>query len=79
MAKLIVEIRTAIPFDLPEAQMCSDSCNGCSMKLLEFLESELQGWEARLQDGEQPSFGDLSRLAKTAGKVHAVLERNGLV
>ncbi len=59
--------------------MCLDSCNGCSVKLLEFLESELQGWEARLRAGEQSSFGDLLRLAKVAGKVHAVLERNGLV
>ncbi len=42
MRNLIGQIRTAIPFDLPEAQMCSDSCDGCSIKLLEFAEYRLR-------------------------------------
>jgi hypothetical protein len=79
MGTLIGQIRAAIPFDLPEGSVCLDSCDGCSMKLLEFLESELEGWERRLEQGEQPNFGDLSRLAGTARKIHRVLERNGLV
>ena len=79
MRNLIGQIRAAIPFDLPEAQMCSDFCDGCSMKLLEFLESELQDWECRLNEGEQPNFGNLARLANTGKKIFKILERTGLV
>ena len=79
MRLLIRQIRDAIPFDLPEAAVCTDSCNGCAMKLLEFMASELEGWERRLDEGERPDFRDLSRLAGTARKIHRVLEQNGLV
>lgn len=79
MRNLIGQIRAAIPFDLPEAKMCSDSCDGCSIKLLEFLESELQDWERELDVGKQPNFGDLARLANTGKKIFKILERNGLV
>jgi hypothetical protein len=79
MHNLIGQIRAAIPFVLPEAQMCSDSCDGCSIKLLEFLESELQDWERKLDVGKQPNLGDLARLANTGKKIFKILERNGLV
>jgi hypothetical protein len=79
MRQLIARVREALPFDLPEAQTCSGPCDGCSMKLLAFLEGELDAWERRLDDGERPSFGDISRLARTSAKIHAVLMRNGLV
>ena len=65
--------------NMPEAAVCVDSCTGCSMNPLEFLELELEGWERRLDEGELPSFGDLSRLAGTAKKIHKILERNSLV
>lgn len=48
------------------------------MKLLTYLESEVENWEYRLDEGETPNFGDLNRLAKSAGKIHRVLEKNGL-
>ena len=79
MRMLIRQIRDAIPFGLPEASVCGDSCDGCSMKLLEFMESELEGWERRLDQGVRPNFGDLSRLAGTARNIHKSLLRNGLV
>lgn len=79
MRTLIGQIRAAIPFDLPEAAVCRDSCDGCSMKLLEFMESELESWERRLDHGEQPNFGDLARLAGTGRKIYTILERNGLL
>jgi len=79
MRQLIAQVRDAVPFDAPEDQVCSGPCDGCSMKLLAFLESELEGWERRLDQGERPNFGDLSRLAKVSRKVYGVLERNGLV
>ena len=79
MRQLIRQVRTAIPFDLSEEQICASGCQGCSVKLLAFLESELENWEARLDAGEKPNFGDLSRLAKTGRKVHKVLAQNGLV
>ena len=79
MRLLIAQVRQAIPFDAPAAQVCTGTCDGCSMKLLGFLATELQAWECRLDAGEQPTLGDLSRLARTSRKVYTVLERNGLV
>lgn len=79
MHRLIAQIRKAMPFGAPEAQRCPDSCSGCSAKLLAYLETEIDSWETRLAEGAQPNFGDLSRLARTGRKVHAVLLRNGLV
>jgi len=79
MRLLISQVRHNIPFDLPEAYVCSDNCNGCSLKLLEFLDMELLDWERRLDEGEQPNFGDINRMVKMARSIYRVLQRNGLV
>ena len=79
MQNLIDEVRSTLPFGASEAQLCADSCQGCSMKLLEFLESELDDWEQKLQDGVKPSFGDINRMGKTCKKVYTILKKNGLV
>ncbi|KAA6186336.1 hypothetical protein F2Q65_05955 [Thiohalocapsa marina] len=79
MRRLIGQVRAALPFESPAARLCDGACNGCSVKLLEFLEAELSDWEQRLGRGERPDFGDLARLAKTSRKVHRVLVRNGVV
>ena len=79
MQTLIADVRSAIPFDDPQAQECPDLCQGCSPKLLAFLDTELEEWEQRLAAGETPSFGDLHRLGKTCKKVYAVLQKNGLI
>jgi len=79
MRELIAQIKQAIPFDMPEARMCEGVCKGCSMKLLEYLEMEIETWEYRLDQGDIPNFGDLKRLAKSSKKIYKVLEINGLV
>jgi len=79
MQHLIDEVRLVIPFDANEDELCTDSCKGCSMKILEFLEMELEEWEQKLQAGIQPDFGDINRLSKTCKKVYMVLKKNGLV
>lgn len=79
MWQLIAEVRETFSFDAPATQACSGECQGCSLKLLEYLDGELCGWEQRLEVGDTPNFGDLSGLAKTSRKVHATLEKNGLV
>ncbi|WP_252178875.1 hypothetical protein [Endozoicomonas sp. 4G] len=79
MQELILQVREAIPFDMPEAEICTGKCVGCPKKLLEFLDQELTDWESRLEDEEAPRLGDLSRLAKTSKKVHKALAKNGLV
>ncbi|MDH5764797.1 MAG: hypothetical protein OEZ38_02185 [Gammaproteobacteria bacterium] len=79
MQNLIDEVRAAMPFDAGEAQLCADTCNGCSLKLLEFLDMELQDWEQKLQDGVKPSFGDIHKMGKTCKKVYMVLKKNGLI
>ena len=79
MHQLIAQIREAIPFALSPEQMCDGECRGCSLKLVEFLDSELISWEMRLRDGEKPDLLALSRLARTAKRIHKVLERNGII
>lgn len=79
MRSLIDEVRQALPFESAEAQRCSGDCNGCSKKLLDYLETELDDWEHRLASGEKPGLDDLSRLVRTSRKVHRVLVRNGLI
>ncbi|MGD2118285.1 MAG: hypothetical protein PVG66_08000 [Chromatiales bacterium] len=82
MHNLIQQVRQVIPFDLPEARVCSphgESCIGCPQKLLEYLEMELDNWQDRLQQGEVPNFGDLDKLAKSSKKIHAIMVKNGLI
>ena len=79
MQQLIAQVRTGLPFDAPESQVCAGPCQGCSMKLLGFLESELDEWEARLAAGEQPGLAELSRLIRTSRKVARALEKSGML
>ena len=79
MRGLIAEVRASMPFHLPAAQACTGACDGCSVKLLDYLDGELCAWEARLAAGERPGLGDLSRLERTSRKVYRVLAANGLV
>ncbi|MGL6070751.1 hypothetical protein [Craterilacuibacter sp.] len=79
MRALIDEVRHAMPFQLPIAAICQGICNGCSKKLLEFLDVELLDWEARLNAGESPKLGDIDKLARMSRKVYQVLQRNQLV
>ena len=78
MSRLISQIRAAIPFDLGDEQICGDGCEGCSSKLLIYLETELDSWESKLADGVAPTLGDLDRLAKQGRKIQRVLQRNGV-
>ena len=79
MQNLIKQIRSAIPFDLGKIDACPDSCRGCSVKLIDFLEVEIEDWEYRLVNDETPNFKDLDKLAKTAKKIYRVLISNGLI
>ncbi len=79
MYELIAQIRLALPSAMRGDQLCSDSCDGCSTKLLSFLETELDAWDQRLLEGVIPNFGDLNKLARSAKKVHRVLQRNGVL
>lgn len=79
MQELIDRIRAEFPFALPEAQVCEGPCEGCSLKLPGFLESELEAWEARLAQGEKPGLAELSQLMRTSRKVEQVLNKRGLM
>lgn len=59
--------------------MCSDNCNICTLKLLEYLDTELIDWERRLNAGDIPNLGDINRLAKSSRKIYRALQKNGLV
>ena len=79
MQNLIDEVRATMPFDAGEAQLCADSCKGCSLKSLEFLDMELQDWDQKLKNGVKPSFGDIHKMGKTSKKIYMVLKKNGLI
>ncbi|OMH38068.1 hypothetical protein [Motiliproteus sp. MSK22-1] len=79
MSELIEQTRLVIPFDAPVASLCNGPCTGCSKKLLDFLDMELEDWESRLQQGEEPKLGDIQKLAKRCKKIYRVLEGNGLI
>lgn len=76
---MIEQIRLAIPFDTDLKDVCSEDCRGCSMKLLEYLDSELESWEYRLAQHEVPDFRDLSRLERSGRKIFKALQKNGLI
>ena len=79
MRNLIGEIRRTLPFALSAEDICADECRGCSVKLLEYLESELDNWQYRLDNDETPNFGDLAKLARSGRKIHGALQKNGLL
>jgi hypothetical protein len=79
MGELIERIRSEIPFGLPEEVLCGDSCQGCSSKLLIYLETELDEWETKLAAGTVPNFGDLRSLAEKGRKIAQALHQNGLL
>jgi hypothetical protein len=80
MRQMIEQVRDAIPFDRPEAQVCTGLCTGCSVKLLDYLDRQFSEWETRIAAGERPSLADLSRLLGGASrKVYRALAANGLV
>ena len=79
MRSLIAEMRNSLPFDSPEAQICSEPCRSCSIKLLDYIASELEAWEERLDAGEKPGLADLSRLEKRGRKVYRALQANQLI
>lgn len=77
MRLVIHQVRDAIPFDeMTEARLCSGLCQGCPKKLLEYLEQEVEYWEGNLANGDEPSLGDVQKLARTSLKIHKVLVKN---
>jgi len=77
MQQLIAQIRQSLPFDSPYSSLCVGPCEGCSKKLLEYLDDELNQWQLRLENGECPKLGDLHRLARQSKKIYRVLQKNG--
>jgi hypothetical protein len=79
MSDLITQVRQDFPFTLPEAQICAGKCVGCPKKLLELADTELSEWESRLERGETPLLGDISRLGKLCKNIRRGLVKNSLV
>jgi hypothetical protein len=79
MQALIDEIRQVLPFDLSAQDICKDECRNCSLKLLGYLENELDSWQYRLDSADKPNLGDVSKLARSARKIYTALQKNGLI
>jgi hypothetical protein len=78
MLLMLHEIRTKIPFDLPETTICGGDCRGCSKKMLELLDTEVGYWESVIE-WQQPSLADLNNLQQLALRTFKILQRNKLV
>jgi hypothetical protein len=79
MQQFIDQARLTFPFGRPEAEVCAGPCDGCSMKLLAFLETELDDWESRLASGDRPGLAEFSKLMRTSRKIARVLHKGGLM
>ena len=79
MLNIIAQVRDEFPLNEPDANICGISCIGCPKKLLEIVDDELCDWEAKINNGVVPNFGEIARLAKLCKNVRRGLKRNGLV
>jgi hypothetical protein len=79
MRGLIAQIKTTLPLDSVVSDFCSDTCSGCSLKLVDFLALEIDEWEYKISQLIVPNFKDIDRLAKMANKIRAVLIQNKLL
>lgn len=79
MYDLIKKIQKMLPMNKIKADFCSDTCSGCSLKLITFLSAEIEHWQFQLNQGIIPNFSDLNQLAKMAKKIQAVLLKNHLI
>ena len=79
MHDIIAQIREAIPLQLSVDDICDNDYKSCSLKLIEYLSSEIDNWEYRLQQNDVPDFRDLRRLASSGQKIHRALTKNGLI
>jgi len=79
MRELIKQVREDMPFDIPEANVCTGQCNGCPKKLLDYLDAELEDWEYQLDAGDLPDFGEIKRIAKTSKKIYKVMQKYDFV
>ncbi|KGJ87913.1 hypothetical protein [Thalassotalea sp. ND16A] len=79
MLNLIASVRNDFPFNVSEANICGISCIGCPKKLLELVDTELCEWEQKINHGDVPKLGEISRLGKLCKNVRRGLKRNGLV
>lgn len=79
MRLLITQIKNALPFGMSEHDICAGVCVGCPKKSMEYIGSEIDYWECRLANNDNPTLGDISDLARIAKKVHRSMERNNLV
>ncbi|MCL1091330.1 hypothetical protein L2744_17305 [Shewanella profunda] len=76
MQTLINKIKTTIPLNLEEAQLCQGQCLGCSKKMLEMLDAEISYWQF---SNVMPSLKDLKNIENIALRTYKILKRNNLL
>lgn len=79
MLNIIELVKRDFPFEDPNRQVCGDTCIGCPKKLLELVETEIQFWEYRIEEGDIPTFKEISQFAKLCKNIRRGLLKNGLV
>ncbi|MGW7678724.1 hypothetical protein [Shewanella sp. S23-S33] len=76
MQTLINQIKETIPLNLEEAQLCQGQCLGCSKKMLEMLDAEINYWQF---SKVTPSLKDLKNLENIGRRTYKILKRNQLL
>lgn len=79
MLNIMTLVKADFPFDDPNINICGDTCVGCPKKLIELVETEMMHWESALEQGEIPTFREISGFAKLCKNVRRGLVRNGLL
>jgi len=79
MTILINQVKDALPFEIPEHEICAGKCIGCPKKMMEYIGFEVDYWQCKLNNDDIPSLGDVSDLARIAKKVHRSMSKNNLV
>ena len=79
MLNIIELVKHDFPFDAPESKICGTTCVGCPKKLLEMVETEIDHWEANIEEGNLPNLTEVARFGKLCKNVRRSLVRNGVV
>lgn len=79
LALLLAQARRRFPFSVPTSRLCAGPCTGCPKKLLELADMLLEEWEEKLQQNQQPTLGDVQKVARQLSKLARAFERNQLL
>lgn len=79
MRALLYRVNHELIDKIDHAKLCTGTCVGCSKKLIEYLHLEVESWEARLDAGGTPTFGEMESFEKRCEKITLAMRKNNLI